>query len=688
MEKNNIRQLLLKLNITPGSQIQFEILVTCLKKIITLLGKENIADLKNDKLQILQPFNKLSEADFRLIERNLMKSNLTIEECQIMVQKNIPQKERKILAAYFTNNDGLFLMQSLIAEYDKKYNKKAYKICDPFIGSGRTLTAAIEKIGANKFDFIWGVEAYYLSALVAYTSLLNSVNGDSTKIDVLYGDAFKYLPDFIHWNNKKYLDVDFILTNPPFTRWKNISDKMKKRLPNIINELGFCSYLTRNDAGLQIYSMFLCEKIIKNLGLIVAVLPSSTFYTIGSRGYKRLIKDKNNILALIEATNESAFSIDSGFKEIILVSQRIDRENKTLFAKLNAKTNELANAIINQIKYEKGKYYDLKTLPNFLDNNWLALFPENDGMQERIIDIIIDGYKTNLFANWTKVLGKDKIVRGFEMYGPDFFFIPNKYWIIIDESDLKIKIQNIKTKKTLAIEKDYLVKALRKPSYYRNRIEVKLDSYVLALPEFDLSDFPQDLRDYIKWGIKSSIPKLAIRKFGKYWYSHIFKTIKNKQPFGHIFISDKIDLKFKKRGVLANYSTDLVTASKNFYVIKNIEPEISEVFCAWLNSSYFIIFFILFGRKISNTWSRLLIDDYLKLPMLNLGAIKKEFFMKIQNVFQKIKDEDLPSFYNQLNSHLRFELDCILTKALGIENAEEFVINLHKSLRNFFSNKQ
>ncbi|WP_156769845.1 hypothetical protein [Caldivirga maquilingensis] len=34
---------------------------------------------------------------------------------------------------------------------------------------------------------------------------------------------------------------------------------------------------------------------------------------------------------------------------------------------------------------------------------------------------------------------------------------------------------------------------------------------------------------------------------GKYWYSHVYRQVMIKRPFGRVFILDKVDLLFRNR---------------------------------------------------------------------------------------------------------------------------------------------
>lgn len=96
---------------------------------------------------------------------------------------------------------------------------------------------------------------------------------------------------------------------------------------------------------------------------------------------------------------------------------------------------------------------------------------------------------------------------------------------------------------------------------------------------------------------------------GDKWYQHVWRQLRVKRPYGYIFIHDKVDL--RSHEVIANYSDKPLCASKNFYIVRTNNPLIA----AWYNSSIFRELLAVFGRKISQTWTRLLENDYLAIPV-------------------------------------------------------------------------
>lgn len=674
-------RILQKLGIEPTPD-NFKIFISSLNVILKYSESGELESLKTWNAPILPHLEKLNPDEIRFIESELPKGNMSINECQIQVQKSIPPAIRKRFAVYYTLDQGVSFMASVVREYLENFKNKKIVLADPFLGSARTLTTTIQKIGVEKLQGVWGIEPLPLPALVAYASLLSVTKGGKDIITVITGDAFKEIPEvFSQIICSKLPKADVILTNPPFTRWKYLEKNYRTYLLNVLIGLGYKEYIIRNEASLQTLSMFLSDFALKKDGLIVSVLPASTFYTIYGAGYKSLLRKNYNVLALVECSSRSSFSEDSGFKEIILVATKgLNKNMPTVFGELNVNSEELAKIVMGKYGSNyKVSLFNINDLPRFLDINWLALFGKSM-LRDIIVDIFKQGLKKNTLGYWNNVLGKKNIIRGVEMYGPEFFFIPNTYWHILKESETFVEIENIKNKVKLSLSKEFLIKTLRKPSLYRNIIEVDVGSYMLSIPPLGLNSLPDDLQNYIKWGIESGTAKPSINAYGKYWYSHVHKQMITKKPFGHIFIPDKVDLTFKRRGVFMNYSKEKIAASKNFYIIKNQNEITSKLLLSWFNSTIFISILLLLGRKISETWTRFLESDYLELPVMNTNAVdEKNVFELCKNINDMIR-RSLPPFWEQLDKGYRYKLDLSVAETLKIEKPEKTIRELYEIL--------
>ncbi len=613
--------------------LERKIFLTCLSILADAVGY--------DELKRLDPLPTIIS---EFPGRSELARFLSLDECQIEVQRTLPRDERKRYAAYYTVDKGIEIISSAASELAAPNSI----VADPFMGSGRLLSKTVERIGRERVALAWGVEPLPLPALVALASLVTTLG--VSKVKVAVGDAFSLIPSPLL--SSDFPKAHVVVTNPPFTRWKLLPKGYRERLLRVVEGLGYSRYLTRREVGLQVLSMFLADHVLREGGFLGAVLPASTFYTIYGRGYKDLLLERYDLKTLVE-NSDSSFSVDSGFKELIILAVKGGEYGGTVIAKADDPLEELGRA-------------DLRKLPSFLQMNWLSLFSPLRGP---VTELFEEGLSKGTLGYW-RDLGPD-IVRGLEMYGPDFFFIPNRYWSVIEEGEEEIVIS--RGDETISLGKDFLVRSLRKPSLYARRIEVHPDSYMVSIPPTPLEELPPDIRRYIRWGEESGAAAPAVRAFGSRWYSHVFIQVASKRPFGRVFIPDKVDLMFKRRGVFANYSEEPVSASKNFYLIRGAGEE-AKLIAAWLNSTPFLAILHLMGRRISDTWTRLLENDYLELPM-----VSPDVDGMVEGAFDEIKVMELPPIWEQLGEDYRERLDRSVMQAIGVD--EGVLSRIYSTLR-------
>jgi len=95
------------------------------------------------------------------------------------------------------------------------------------------------------------------------------------------------------------------------------------------------------------------------------------------------------------------------------------------------------------------------------------------------------------------------------------------------------------------------------------------------------------------------------------------------------------------------------------------------------------------GRRISETWTRFLENDYLELPVININNMNNEEIASeiVENV-NRILNKHLPPLWEQLNEEYRYRLDLAIAKFIGIENPERIVKNLYRLLSSLLRKSQ
>lgn len=648
-------EVLKKLGIFPFNGEAFKILVVSLKSLLKY--SDSIESLAYWDAPVLPMLRNLEAEGVKLIESEMDRVGISLEECRFKVQKIIPNNIRKRFSVYYTVDSGSRLMASLIPKF--LGSRERIVIADPFLGSGITLTSAIKEIGERKVGCVWGIEPLPLPALVAYASILDSLGGRRDSVKVIVGDSFELVPKLLRGELRV---ADVVLTNPPFTRWRNLERDYRERLISLAREMGYGEYLTRKEVSLQAISLFLCDYALNENGLLISVLPASTLYTIYGKGVKRMFMERYAVHSIISHRNRTSLSEDSGFKEVIIAATKGSSDEETSFIETDGfSSNELASVKLNSV-------------PSFLDINWLVFLSDRD-LRESLTEALEEGLASGSLGYGRELL-VGSIMRGIEIYGPDFFFIPNRFWKIVEEDEGCVRIARGSEKLTIA--KDFLLRVLRKPSLYAKRIDVRADSFMLSVPPLEISELPSGVRDYVKWGMESGSAGPAVRSRGLMWYSHVWKQISVKKPYGRIFLPDKVDISFRNRGVFANYSEEEVAASKDFYVIRSKDETVIKLLVGWFNSTIFISILALLGRRISNTWTRLLERDYLELPIPNLR--KGGNSSKVVEIVDDMLERQLPPLWDQLGGEHRYELDLAVADFIGLKDPEAFIKKIYERI--------
>ncbi len=410
---------------------------------------------------------------------------------------------------------------------------------------------------------------------------------------------------------------------------------------------------------------------------MISVLPASTFYASYGVGYKKLLRERYDVYALIENDAGASFSEDSGFKELILVAVKRRGSSLAMFIRLNEDVEGIARDVMNRAGNHP--MVNLRELPKFLDRNWLVLFEEY-GIRDVIINVIKQGLSNSTLTYWVDEPGA-RLVRGIEMYGPDFFFVPNRHWGI-EEGGSYVLLRGPGGE--LEIPREFLIKALRKPSLYSRKIRADVNTYMVSIPPLNIEELPHGLREYIRWGVDSGVAKPAMNAHGRFWYSHVYRQVMTKRPFGHVFIPDKVDLLFRDRGVFANYSEEEVAASKNFYIVRGVDNELSKLLIGWFNSTIFISMLVLLGRKISDTWTRLLERDYLEIPMISIN-VGGEAAQEVVGIVDELLDRQLPPMWRQIGEGYRYELDLAVARLIGLKDPEVVIEELYEALNRHYA---
>ena len=634
-----------------------------LVKTAAILLRAGGVEAVEEASEILPPriFAELEEAlgrARRLVERV---DSRFVECVQREVQSVIEPRRRKRLSAYYTVEAGRRFMAELYAHYGGGV------LADPFMGSALTLTTALRRVG-GEVKLVWGIEVEPLAALVGYAALRLLLR-DPRRVKVYWGDAFKLLAE-------KRLQADTVLTNPPFTRWGILGAEEREAVKRFLSRRGYARLLRRRQLNLSVAGLLLVDSVLGEGGFLASVLPSSALYTLTAEAARRLLLERYRVLAIAEASADS-FSEGSGFKEVILAAVKGGRGGETLILRLSEKTdlNRLSKLVLTgedsmEEVLARRRLSSLTPIERF---NWLTLFSG-----ERVLSVLS---ALSSSPQLSQGIPRDLIVRGIEMYGPDFFFLPNRFWRVV-EVGKEYLIVGDRSGVRLPIPRSFLIECFRKPSLHSKSILDEPRHFLLSIPSTLLERLPESLRRYVIWGVESGAALPAVKAFGDRWLSHTHRQLEVKKPYGLLFLPDKVDSSLLHRSVYAFLSPKPLTASKNFHILKLRERGQASFLALWFNSVFFLILLTAAGRRISGRWTRLLEEDYLRLPAPPLDRVEESFLEDASRLVETLSAEALPPLRRQLEDRPRWRLrlDALVAEALGLRFSEKLYDTLLNAL--------
>jgi tRNA1(Val) A37 N6-methylase TrmN6 len=581
--------------------------------------------------------------------------NIDVELFADWFQLELSVDVRKIFAANYTS-----------VNLDKNIRdifelEKFKTIIDPFCGSGRLLVTFINtlpkgvpypKIILNEYMLFPATLAYY--DLIKHYQLAGQ---NIDKIRIFLGDGFSNV--LSKFENK----CDLVIMNPPFTRVhkmdsgirQNLED-LKQKYPNLVS----------GQPGLHYYALLLSDKLLREDGRVISILPGSTFTSVYSKPLMAYYLDKYIIQRIIKFDDSSAFSDGSDIKEIVFMA---DKNSKRLTSVVNftilKNQNQMTSLETNEIP-----------ISNLYNNwNWLKFF-ENIGILE------LENYflETNMIKSGNEL--NLKIIRGVEMYGPDFFCLPNRHWDLKDILNSSVTFTSSNNKSEVKISNQFLIKSLRKSALYNHVITPEFSDYLLSIPNSTKLD--KHLQHYIS--TTETNADAAKRKFEANWLYHIYSQIKAKTPFGKLFFIDKLGI--ETSAVLAHYLDEDCSSTKNFYIIKSSNSNL-ELQGAWLNSTIFLLFYLINRRELGTRFGRMQIVDLENTNLfLDTEKISSKHKKLILEKFEIMRHIDLPNIPDQIDGIYRYELDCSIMLGLGYSNDEtrKLLDTLYKIILSKFSN--
>jgi hypothetical protein len=614
---------------------------------------------------------------FALLSQLNLDEVITSDLLGSYLQNLLSQATRKRFAANYTILDGAQLLAHLAIA------PQFQRIIDPMGGSGRLIFSSLDAFNAQGITFSGAFPRMILNEIflpavqLFYSKLLIRILGESggsldliRKLTVATGDAFQNfqansgLGELLN-------NCDLVIMNPPFTRQGLLEKNYRTFLAGRFAE--FTPYINRH-MGLHGYALFLAHELLHPGGMIAAVLPAATIYSGYGAGLKQFLLDNYDIHIILTSAIIKAFSEGSDFRELILIctkkgssepssDSQVCSEVKFVTVKQNMLEVDLPhlaaeiNAVTQDGETERFKVAFVPQEQLGSDKNWLYFFESGDFKELYQAFTTQHSFLSSSAADF-------RLVRGFEMYGPNYFLLPNKFWQVAEELPDAIifaPTKVLKKEEQIEMPRQYLITSLRKPQECEAKITFDPGFYAFSVPKS--TGVPAELEDYVGWGNYAAQP--AIKRYGKDWLYHVNAQLESKQPFGHVFVVDKIAV----NGIhnFAYYFPESITCTKNFYVFQTQSAETDEFLAAWLNSSVFLLLFLAQRREIGGSYGRLQIADYKAMPLFVEIDPSNNAFNEVLGAFRTMCAIDpLPLLQDQFEMPERIALDHAIMSYLSI----------------------
>lgn len=652
----------------------------------------------------------------------------------------IPFEIRKKVAAFYTNIMATEILASL------SIDREDSKVADFAVGSGGLLVAAYRRKKAllkrpldqedhRRFveDELLGIDVMPFAANVAacqlalqapqfFTDKVSMAVWDST--DLRPGKTIPSVADLkMKFTGQTALETfgppeeetkgvvrlkgnpekialgtyDVVIMNPPFTRQtrlpKEYKDLLSTRFATIDQgqeyskdqEKEYKEYL-HGQLGYHGYFILLADRFLEDDGRMALVLPASVLRLQSFEGMRKLWAERYHIEHIITLLHRSAFSESARFREILLVAKKSKPEEdaKTIISVLKKLPKERSEAseVAEAIKSSHTDWEDERVAVKIHSykkltqdtSNWFRYIAVSDLNLIDLKDKLL-GYDKLIKFNElleklnTTVLRGIETARGGKVQGltisrPDRAIKRNDEWVIDEERSDQIIARNRFTEKKIKIPLNTVKRALRRVSLI-DRIDVTDSSDYVLIDSF------REEEDYFKHSLSAVRPEKW-----ETWQKFV------KDRMCNLALVRRTDISARRTHALAFFSSNLIAPSGLAWAVKT-EDESARILCLWFNSTLNVLQLLLERKETRGAFLQL--DEYVleELKAPDLTKLSDSEIDQLLNVFEKVRDVELPSILDQLKrkNPYRQAIDRAWLEILGYEgDADELLDGLYESL--------
>lgn len=664
---------------------------------------------------------------------NLVSAGTVSKNLQTLVSNmldNLPVRERKIFAAFYTNPAAAELLTGLTID------KWESSVIDPACGAGSLLTAAYDRkmdlfkkqLGKESLTrreteklhqlfiekHITGIEIMPLAARIAALRLalrhpkakpdkvrvaicdslelsgraadLNAEGirvGGIPKSALEFFDREKELPLLDH-NNLELAEEKFhinrndvLIMNPPFTDRKKIPAKYRKKLGK------FDKITSKCGSQVNLWGLFLAlaDELVKKGGRIGAIIPINIGRGRATEKIRKFILNNYRILYIVKPTKNVAFSEAAAFRDILLIMEKAKPRNEDTitFVLLKKSLDELKN---NNAKLLVDKIHRTsKNNGNISSCESLEIIPINykELRQRNLMELIwgfsaqnmkhIDEFMSLLRArseNRLTSFPTNQLMEGFHT-SPDKL----SQLLFITDPCNKSRIGRASLV-FLGKDEEYIFFKLKATEKI---LRVPISSLekglktIVGLKTIDITD----LNDYII--VKPPLNEILKRiiEISKYGQKKIpwTKIERERKKRTHVTVFRRFGPTSRNTHFLSLYSESDFIPTDSFKIFKAPKNE-SKVVCLFLNSSISMIGLLQNMQQTTGPFIDIKEEDFEHFDFINVEALNESEIADLSLLFEKLRGLEFPSILEQFEKGFwgRVELDRTFLRILGLSDKE------------------
>lgn len=613
----------------------------------------------------------------------------------------IPFSLRKSIAAFYTKNKAAKILADIAIENCED------TVLDPACGSGTLLTAAYRAKKADCLEWNEGIHKRFLEEeitgldIMPFAAHLSTIHlalqqpqfptdevrvgiEDSTKVQPgeeiqplshmlpenliqrTLGNYSKSLEDFsedelvergsIHrkgmLQEPLHLEaVDLVIMNPPYSRQESIANfdsEYKTKLKN--NRLRRYEKYINGLMSFYSYFFLIADRFLQRGGRVAAVVPHTVLNKSTDSGIRELLIKDYNIEYIFIRDDETNFSEDTEFREIMLIAEKgHEKGKKTNYVRLQNLDADPAQIVNVSESLDVGETADR--------NDFKVQNVDTDTLNPQNLFTPFAVFNPDLLKTWKSIIDSDKItdlqnldtgriggVRGgaddARGYNPqmainaiDAYNIKDgDSWLLDRESDSTVVAKHQHTGDKVNIARNCLVPNLRGFSG-RNKVDVSDLSEYAVIDRFEDFDFFQSLTD---------VEEIPVEDWRKKVESRV----------AHLALVRRANLTAPGLRHMVYYSEEKRLGPNIMWMLSDLNQKEAKALAAWFDSTIGWLQFLLDRIETEGgfgAWRGYIVEHF-KTP--NLYTIDKDDLQLLIDSFEEIHDVETGSLVEQLAANV------------------------------------